>query len=630
MSGIAGLWAFEASEDHEMLVSRMIQRLGNARLSNSKIRNAGNVCFGHAGLRGMADTEGYQMMHPADLMATIVFDGKIYNNIELREELGKKGHHFKTASDTEVLLVAYREWSYACVEKIQGMFTFVIYDNSNAILYGARDRFGEKPLLFWSDDKQFAFASELKALLELPFIERGVDPVSLCAYLEQLYVPEQRCIFKSIQKLPPGHSFTWRPGEFRAYQYWEHTFREDEALTFNDTLDRLDNALRDAVRVRLPSDGPVSLFLSGGIDSSLIAITAADLLDRPLKTYSVRMIGLTDETADAAKVSQTIASDHTLIEVSQPKAERIIADIELFDEPFADSSAVPMSLIAEHAGKDASVVLTGDGGDEFFGGYGIYQGHLKTLIGERHFSSCRSSRLLRAIRAKLPLVVENGIRRIFPDVVSFIPSSSGSCDEDVLVTHCKAQQIHYEPVLNRLLRPEWNTLIGHGLDEQRSKIKNADNGLNRVFEYDVRNSLVGLSFRKVNITTKAWGLEARMPILDSAVADLSMILPTLLKVDSSETKKPLKALLARRMGEEFVNRKKMGFGAPVAQWLANQEMREMLFDLFEASSPNISMWIIERNIRELMHRFYKGRSYLAQPLWNLLVLEIWYRKYVMG
>jgi asparagine synthase (glutamine-hydrolysing) len=628
MCGIAGLVSIGSLKEREALTARMIRRISHRGPDASEIRSEGDVCFGHARLKVIDLSDGRQPMHRSDLQATIVLNGEIYNYIELREELEQRGHCFKTASDTEVLLVAYREWSSACVERLRGMFAFVIYDQASNSLFGARDRFGKKPLLYWHSGGQFAFASELKALLELSFVGRSVDPIALCAYLEQLYVPEQGCIFASINKLAPGHSFTWRAGEMRSSEYWKPHFQANPDLTFDEAVERLEKVLRDAVRIRLRSDVPLGLFLSGGVDSSLIAVMAAALLDRPLKTYSVRMAGLPDETPCAAQVAAVIDSDHTVIEVPEPEPDRLLTVAKTFDEPFADSSAVPMSMMAEVAKQYVTVILSGDGGDELFGGYGSYQGHATALAGGRPVGAGRSSGMFRAIRAKLPVGVEGGIRRIFPDIGTLIPATASVADEDILVRHCRSQQIHYEPTLKHLLRPEWRQLLGCGLREQRAIVDGSDDGLNRVFEYDVRTYLAGDILKKVDMTTMAWGLEARAPLLDAEVAALSTEMLPSMKVNGSETKRPLKKLLAARMGDEFVSRTKMGFGAPVARWLNSPAMRTVVSDLFESSQPRSGSWIEPQAMRDLMRRFYQGRTYLAQPLWTLLMLEVWGGEYL--
>jgi asparagine synthase (glutamine-hydrolysing) len=628
MCGIAGLAGFGTRKEREGLVIRMIQRIRHRGPDATGIRSEGDLCLGHARLKVIDLTGGHQPMYRDDLRATIVFNGEIYNYVELREELENRGHRFATTSDTEVLLTAYREWSSHCVTKLRGMFAFVVHDHTEGSLFGARDRFGKKPLVYWHSKDQFAFASELKALLGLPFVDRSVDPVALCAYLEQLYVPEQCCIFQAMHKVPPGHTFTWRPGEFHVDEYWSPHFQQNGGIATEEVQCRMDSVLNDAVRVRLRSDVPLGIFLSGGIDSSLVAVSAAAQLGRPLKTYSVRMPGAEDETPNAAQVARIIGSDHTVIEIPPPRSEDIIAVAESFDEPFADSSAVPMSMMSRVAKQYVTVVLSGDGGDELFGGYGIYQGHAKQLEEGRATRSGRSSPLWRSIRAGLPAGIEKRIRHVIPDIASFFPGAFRKGDDDILVRHCQRQAIYYEPALRRLLRPEWHSFLDDGITEQRLRVRDSRSDLNRVFEYDVRNYLVADILKKVDMTTMAWGLESRAPLLDGAVADLSMRLSPAQKVTSTQTKIPLKTLLARRVGRDFVNRTKTGFGAPVGQWLQEPAMRTVICDLFESSALCSGDWIDMRAARKLVRRVYDGRSYLGQPLWNILMLEIWSRKYL--
>lgn len=631
MCGIAGLVGYETKERRESMVSRMVMSIKHRGPDVSEIRSEDDLCLGHARLKVIDLLWGRQPMYREDLHATIVFNGEIYNYIELREELKKVGHQFRTASDTEVLLTAYREWSSDCVKKLRGMFSFVIYDHADRSLFGARDMFGKKPLVYWHYNDQFAFASELKALLELPFISRSVDPMALCAYLEQLYVPEHRCIFKAIHKLPPGHTFIWRLGKLHVNEYWAPDFCHNGEISTEEIPDRISSVLDNAVRIRLRSDVPLGVFLSGGIDSSLVAISAATQLDRPLKTYSVRMKGGYDETSHAEKIARIIDSDHTLIEIPPPKPDDILTIAESFDEPFADSSAVPMSMMSKLAKEYVTVVLSGDGGDELFGGYGIYQEHAKQIKQGCVRLSNRSSFLLRSARARLPVGIEKRIRQRIPGITSLISRtfSSSRHNEDILVRHYLNQKIHYEPTLQKLVHPEWHSHLGCGITEQQSLTRDTHSDLNRVFEYDIRNYLVSDILKKVDMATMAWGLELRSPLLDSAVANLAMRLSPAQKVNSIQTKIPLKALLTRQVGRDFVNRNKTGFGAPVGQWLQEPAMRAVVCDLLESSTLTCGEWIDTQAARKLMHRFYDGRDYLAQPLWNIFTLEVWGRKYLL-
>ncbi|MES2353808.1 MAG: asparagine synthase (glutamine-hydrolyzing) [Pseudomonadota bacterium] len=627
MCGIAGLTGHGVGGARFQLVSQMVKRIAHRGPDNSNVVDRNGVCFGHARLEVIGGAGGSQPMCRDDWGVTVVFNGEIYNYIELRNELTQRGYRFHTASDTEVLLASYKEWSSECVQHFRGMFAFVIHDHHTGTLFGARDRFGKKPLVFYAAENSFAFASELKALVDLPFVPRTVDPIAISAYLEQLYVPEHRCAFQSISKLAPGHCFTWREGQLRVNEYWSPHFEVDENLNYEAALARAETTIREAVNVRLRSDVPLGVFLSGGIDSSLIALAAADSLDRPLKTFSVRMDGLPDETVHAAKVAEIIASDHALIDIPSPQTDDILEVAEIFDEPFADSSAIPMSMMSKEAKRYVTVVLSGDGGDELFGGYGSYQGLIAALNGDTA-SVVRLSPRLRAVRAMLPAPVEKFARGILP-MLSLLPNARHALPpENILSRHCANHEIHYEPILDRLLVENMRFDIGKGRTEQRDRITAQDGGLNRVFEYDVRNYLVGDILKKVDMTTMAWGLEARAPLLDSDLARLALAMSPAMKVNKSETKRLLKDLLARRMDRSFVDRQKMGFGAPVAAWLTAPGTKALAHSLLEGVVPRMSEWINIIKARELMHRFYNGHSYLAQPLWNLLMLEIWSRKYL--
>lgn len=630
MCGLVGIYGWATAAERRATVHRMLARVAHRGPDDRRVCEIEDLCLGHARLSVIDLADGGQPLTRTDLGATVVFNGEIYNYIELQVELASRGHRFETASDTEVLLVAYREWGDRCVEHFTGMFAFVIFDHASRRLFGARDRFGKKPLFLWKGARGLAFASELKALLELPDIDRTVDVDAVAAYLEQLYVPEAHCIFPSVLRLPAGHTFAWQESRMALSQFWTPTFRPDHDNPKIGGLDELEHVLRRAVRIRLRSEVPIGVFLSGGIDSSVVALLAAEVVDRPLHTYTVRLDGLPDESESAECVAKEIGSAHTVIQVPAPGPDRILAALGHFDEPFADSSAVPMSLMSEVAKRHVTVILSGDGGDELFGGYGSYQGHAAGVERPSSLNSARSSPVFRSVRARLPTSVEHFVRKLIPNPTAVLPGRKHELTEDILVRHTESQRIHYEPPLSVLLRREWRLSIGRAIGEQRQLVENPGNGLNRVFEYDVRHYLAGDILKKVDMTTMAFGLEARAPLLDSSVADLALSMDPQMKVDSKGTKKPLKALLARRLGEAFVNRRKTGFGAPVATWLKTAGMRAVVGDVLEAPTLYAGAWLDPLAVRKVVRRFYSGRDYLAQPVWTLLALELWSRQFLIS
>lgn len=629
MCGIVGIAGWAAPSERRLTVERMLTRVGHRGPDAHETYASGEVCLGHARLSVIDLAGGGQPLVREDLAAAIVLNGEIYNYVEIRAELESKGHSFTTVSDTEVLLVAYREWGHECVLHFRGMFAFVIFDLANQTLFGARDRFGKKPLYLWHCADGLAFSSEMKALLEIADVERAVDVVAVAAYLEQLYVPEGRCIFRSVQKLPAGHAFTWRNGRLEIRQYWAPIFAERKPGAPEVTEAQLEDTIREAIRIRLRSDVPVGIFLSGGIDSSLVATLAADLVRQPLQTYTVNFEGMTDEaeSAAAAQVARTIESDHTTITVPVPRPDRIISVLRHFDEPFADSSAVPMSLMSEVARQHVTVVLSGDGGDELFGGYSSYSGHARRLEHPEAAYGAHSSTTLRRLRALLPPGLERTVRRQIPDIAGLFRGRRTNAEEDILLGHIRGQVIHYEPPISKLMRADWTRAVGRGLEEQRALVTHAGQDLNRVFEYDIRHYLAGDILKKVDMTTMAFGLEARAPLLDAEVAAFAFAMPAHSKVDAERTKRPLKALLAKRLGQEFVERRKMGFGAPVAQWLQTPDMRQVVGDVLEGSLLRSGAWVQQGRVRSLVRRFYSGREYLAQQVWTLLALELWSRRY---
>lgn len=630
MCGIAGTSGFGAGEDGIRRVRRMISCICHRGPDDAGILARDDVCLGHARLEVIDLVSGAQPMRRHDLSVSITYNGEIYNYIELREELRALGHRFDTASDTEVILAGYRSWGNAVASRLRGMFAFVIYDERDASLFGARDPFGKKPLVYWHRDREFAFASELKSLVTIDSISRSVDPVALSGFLEQLYVGSARTIFEDAHKVAPGHWFRFANGVLKIEEYWSPVPAAENSFDFEESVCALDSILSDSVKLRMRADVPVGIFLSGGVDSSLVAAVAASVVDRPLKTFSVRIQGSIDESAHAAAVAAAIGSDHTRIDVPAPDVDRVMSVLESFDEPFGDSSSVPMSLMSEVAKRHVTVVLSGDGGDELFGGYGSYQGTLATLAGNNSTTRARNSHLLRTIRAHLPAGLEPTMRQLLPlagRVTGALPGMKASADP--LYAHTEGQRIRYEPPLSRLLRPHYAKGINRAIAHQREEVV-CQRGLDRVFEYDIRNYLVGDILHKVDMTSMAWGLEARAPLLDIEVGRLALRIPASSKVSPTETKRPLKALLVRRLGSvgaAIASREKTGFGAPLASWLADPAMATIVTDMLMGSTLASDDLIHPAAARDLVRRFQNGRSYLAQQVWNLLALEIWCRQY---
>ncbi|MGH8568926.1 MAG: asparagine synthase (glutamine-hydrolyzing), partial [Gammaproteobacteria bacterium] len=333
-------------------------------------RHAG---IGHRRLSIIDLEASVQPMSNEDGTVWIVYNGEVYNFVELRRELLARGHRFRTAGDTEVIVHLYEEFGQECVTRLRGMFAFAIWDSRSDALFLARDRVGIKPLYYMLDDRAFLFASELKALLadERCWATREIDLDALHSYFSFLCVPDPVCIYRGIRKLPAGHTLTFRAGRVELRRYWDVRFRDEEGAAEEAWAERLLELMREAVRIRLVADVPLGAFLSGGIDSSTVVALMTGLMDRPVKTFS---IGFSEraynEASDARRVAQHLGTDHTELILTPAEARFVIPRLlEHFDEPFADSSAIPTYYVSELARKQVTVVLSGDGGDELFGGY---------------------------------------------------------------------------------------------------------------------------------------------------------------------------------------------------------------------------------------------------------------------
>ena len=383
MCGIVGaIHASNLPAPEPAFIERMADRIRHRGPDGSGVWVEGGAGLGHRRLSIIDLAGGAQPMHSADGAHVIVFNGEIYNFAEIRAELEGKGHRFTTRSDTEVMLAAYREWDVRCVERFHGMFAFALWDRARRRLFAARDRLGKKPFYYASTSSRFLFASELKALLESPDLPRDVNAAALHEFLSRSVIGGSRTIYRAVRKLPPAHRLLWEEGRLSVERYWKLRFEPDRPPRSEaEYLEELDVRLRDSVRERMISDVPLGAFLSGGVDSSVVVALMASLSSRPVKTFT---IGFDEEgyseIEDARVVARHLGTDHAE-HVVKPDAFAILAELAWhYDEPFGDASMIPTYYVCQMARREATVALSGDGGDELFAGY---ERHLNERMVER-------------------------------------------------------------------------------------------------------------------------------------------------------------------------------------------------------------------------------------------------------
>ncbi|MEO1995645.1 MAG: asparagine synthase (glutamine-hydrolyzing), partial [Planctomycetaceae bacterium] len=387
------------SDENQRLLERMTTALEHRGPDGLGTHIAGPLSIGHVRLSVIGLENGQQPLFNEDGSVVLVCNGEIYNYQQLRHELIRSGHRFQTDSDAEVLVHLWEVDGPELVHRLRGMFAFVLYDKRQNLLFGARDPFGQKPLFYHQTAQRFAFASEIKSLLQLPDVDRRVDRRALDQFLFYQYVPHPGTLFEGIRQISPGHSFFVRDGELQVERYWFPEFDENEELSDQQHLDKLEIGLRDATRAHLVSDVPVGVFLSGGIDSSLVAALASSETHAGLPTYSISFRGTKDDESRYARLaSRTLGLDHHEYAFLAGHVEECMPQLAAtFDQPLADSAALPLLHLSRQAARDVKVVLTGAGGDAVFAGYRksrraaarIVQTRLLAVLGPRVFSSQR-------------------------------------------------------------------------------------------------------------------------------------------------------------------------------------------------------------------------------------------------
>ena len=582
---------------------------------------------------------GHQPMSNEDGSVWIAFNGEVYNYRELQPELERRGHRFRTSSDTEAIVHLYEDYGPDCVRHLRGMFAFAIWDERRGRLFFARDRLGQKPIVYRQDGGQFYFASELKALLQVPGAPREMDPRAVDDYLLYQYVPHPGCILKGYQKLPPGHYGVFEDGQLRIERYWQAPYEpgtstdDEDAERYRncDTWDRdrwaseLRRVMAESVRLRMRSDVPFGAFLSGGIDSSIVAGLMQQEAGQPVHTFSIGFpVKQFDERHYARDAAKKIGSRHHEYLV-EPQALEILPQlIWHYDEPFSDSSAIPTMYLSRVTRQEVTVALSGDGGDELFAGYERYRA---VALGSRFDRLPRfARRLITAnIWQKIPARVQ---QRSFRRRLKRLLAAFGQPPE--------RRYLRWIAVFDDNARRELytdsfrETLAGHDaawflLDAYR-ECPGRD-FVTRTTCADLISYLPCDILTKVDIASMAASLEARSPFLDHRVAELAARMPLELKQKGNRGKRILIDAFADILPESIQTRGKMGFGIPIDHWFRD-ELKPLLYDvLLDRRSIERGMFE-ERTVRRLIEEHVSARWDHAYRLWSLLCLELWQRTFL--
>jgi asparagine synthase (glutamine-hydrolysing) len=561
---------------------------------------------------------GHQPIHNEDRSVWIVFNGEIYNFRELRRELEGEGHRFYTSTDTEVIVHAYEQWGTDAITRLRGMFGLAIWDTRSRTLLVARDRIGIKPMHYATANGRFYFGSELKSLLEAPGLPRDLDPGALDHYLSFLYTPRDGSIFKSVRKLPPGHLLTWKGGRIAIEQYWKMPATETFGGSEAEAVQQLRAVLGDAVRSHMISDVPLGAFLSGGVDSSLVVGLMSEVSSSRVKTFSIGFDEPAfDELEHARRVADHFGTEHHEFVVKPDGVGILDQIVSHFDEPFADSSAIPTWYVSEMARRHVTVVLSGDGGDELFGGYQRYLPHPRVVAFDRY--SPRALRRVAAIAAaQLPHGVrgKNFLRHVgrddqgrYLDAIRFF----GADEKPALLT---------ADVQRAIDGPDPETRLARHF-ERYARLP----WPSQMMRFDAETYLPEDVLTKVDRMSMAHSIESRVPLLDNEVIAFASALPASLKIKNGRRKHVLKEVAATLVPRDILDRKKQGFGVPLGTWFRGN-LRELFADTLLSPASLQRGYFQPAFVRRLVDEHLAGRRDHTLRLWQLVVFEKWQQQYV--
>ena len=630
MCGIAGaIWLQDGvpvSEDVLRQMAKVIEHRGPDGEGFHYEQNAsGGVALAHRRLSIIDLAGGKQPMCNEDETIWITFNGEIYNYRELRSELQKQGHQFRTDSDTETIVHLYEERGMDFLTELRGMFAFALWDRPRGRLILARDRLGQKPLIYRRENNRLLFASEIKSILQVPGVPREVNPLALSEYLTYLYVPQPQTMFAGIEKLPPAHCAVYEKGDLKIQRYWDLDLNRKIARPLEDVGEELNAQLDDAVRLRLRSDVPLGAFLSGGIDSTVIVGLMQRHAAHATKTYTIGFpISEFDETADAKLIAEHLKTDHHTFVVN-PDSLAVLPSLTWhYDEPFGDSSMLPTYYVSEVTRRHVKVALTGDGGDELFGGYTRYQtvhklGRIdnfppivRRLLGNGLWDLLpaphKQDAFLRKLRDRMRLLRKEPPERFVRWVTQFTAATRES-----------------------LFTPEFRARLGnddaeHVFADAMHNCRQRSAG-SRAMLTDLQTYLPDDLLVKVDIASMAHALECRSPFLDHHVVELATALPYTQKVSGTTSKYILKEIYRQMIPSAIASRRKMGFSIPLDHWFRN-ELRDFLYaHLTDPICLNRGYFKPEA-IHRLLAEHESGDWDHNRSLWSLLCLELWHRMFI--
>lgn len=584
-----------------------------------------DVCvLGHARLSVIDVSGGSQPFSSEDGRYVLVFNGEIYNHAELREQLIRAGYKYRTHCDTETLLYAYMEWGEDCLQYLRGMFAFVVWDRKSRKVFGARDRLGLKPLYYCVKGSAIIFASELKSLLKHPMINAEVDVSAVVDYLRLGYCPAPKTAIKGVNKLQSASKFTFFENEYKQSEYWnvsDFLNFKSKGLSYKHAKELVFEELREAVKYRLESDVAIGGFLSGGLDSTMISSLASDLKAEPFRTQTVSFsFDAFDESPYAEEISNLLETDHEETFVGPDVARDLKLILWHMDEPFADDSAIPTFYLCKEAKKRMSVALSGDGADELFAGYSWYRQLFVNSLISRY----------------LPLPIRRFSARLFP--AGGVKHFRGKSFLENVGLSPEAQHVNLRTLFSDgEIQKIINSRIA--IDEEQhplrllyDELEGKGDLVSLAQVVDIKLYLSEDILMKVDKMSMAHGLEVRAPFLDHVLVQNCIGFPLKFKLHKNQNKRVVRSLLKGVIPKRLLNRKKQGFGTPLAQWLTG-ELKDLV-DYYLLDPRNGSGIFNHEEVAKLWKRFESNKDLpglyldLSKHVWCLLCFEIWYDLYI--
>lgn len=630
MCGIAGFCDFKNTLSEEVL-SNMTRTLAHRGPDSEgyKVINESNfrLGLGHRRLSILDLSEkGNQPFVRHGI--SIVFNGEIYNFKEIRQELIQIGYTFDTDTDTEVIIAAYKAWGMDSIKKFIGMFAYALYDQALSALFLVKDRVGVKPLYYYFDNQTFLFASELKAFHQNPAFKKEIDYDALALYLQYSYIPTPYCIFKNTHKIRPGHylKFNLAKKSFEEIKYWDVNDAYNQpklSISFEEAVEETDRLLTSAFNYRMVADVPVGVFLSGGYDSSAVTSILQKNRTEKIKTFTIGFHEAKfNEATEAKKIAEYLGTDHTEYYCTAQDAINVFHQLPfVYDEPFADNSVVPTVLVSQLARKSVTVALSGDGGDEIFAGYNKFS---QSIGYTSHFPKAVQTLLAKGME----LINPNAIP-YFSNTHNF--SSRYEKMHDIWQSH--SPFVALKAISHYITQQETKKILNVDFSNQRTYfddeglLNSGNDALNKLLAIDYKTFLMDNNLVKIDRAAMSVGLEGREPFLDQRVIEFVAQLPSDYKIRNGVTKALLKTIVHKYIDPKLMDRPKMPFIAPLTVWFKN-EMKDLLHEHLNEASLQKQNIFKAKEVIKWRDQYLAGAGISHQKIWNILLFQLWYNKWM--